>query len=301
MTAERPAPAGNSANKNRETIMFRKLAVGLAAVVVMAAAPAMAQSVKPIKILIVSGGGYHNYANQRVILEEGLKARLNADITHTFYDMKPDEDQTKPKLPIFTNPNYADGYDVVIHNECGAGVDDQAIVQTVLAPHKKGVPGVNLHCAMHSYRAGTWQQRVADDAPNGKWFEYLGIQSTGHGPQFPIVLKTVDPRNPIVSGLPEWSTPREELYNNVRVFEGVTPLISGQQPDNPDARAAGQVLTVAWTHLYGPARTKVFSTTLAHNEVTMKDARYLDLVARGVLWATGHLGPDGKPAAGYGK
>ena len=105
----------------------------------------------------------------------------------------------------------------------------------------------------------------------------------------------------MVKGLPEWTTPREELYNNVRVFDGITPLISGQQPANPDARAADQVLTVAWTHFYGPARTRVFSTTLAHNENTMSDARYLDLVARGVLWATGHLGDDGKAAPGYAR
>lgn len=281
--------------------MFRKLVAGLVAVAALAASPALAQTVKPIKVLIVSGGGYHNYANQRAILEAGLKARLNVDITHSFYDMKPDEDQTKPKLPIFTNPNYGDGYDVVIHNECGAGVDDQAIIQTVLAPHKKGVPGVNLHCAMHSYRAVNYRERVADGSPTGKWFEYLGIQSTGHGPQFPIELKIVEPQNPVVKGLAEWATPREELYNNVRVFEGVTPLISGQQPANPDARAAAQVLTVAWTHLYGPANTRVFSTTLAHNENTMSDGRYLDLVARGVLWATGHLDANGNPAPGYAK
>lgn len=281
--------------------MFRKLVAGLVAVAALAASPALAQTVKPIKVLIVSGGGYHNYANQRAILEAGLKARLNVDITHSFYDMKPDEDQTKPKLPIFTNPNYGDGYDVVIHNECGAGVDDQAIIQTVLAPHKKGVPGVNLHCAMHSYRAVNYRERVADGSPTGKWFEYLGIQSTGHGPQFPIELKIVEPQNPVVKGLAEWTTPREELYNNVRVFEGVTPLISGQQPANPDARAAAQVLTVAWTHLYGPANTRVFSTTLAHNENTMSDGRYLDLVARGVLWATGHLDANGNPAPGYAK
>jgi hypothetical protein len=29
------------------------------------------------------------------------------------------------------------------------------------------------------------------------------------------------------------------------------------------------------------------------------DARYLDLVTRGLLWATNHLTDDGKPAPGY--
>ena len=33
---------------------------------------------------------------------------------------------------------------------------------------------------------------------------------------------------------------------------------------------------------------------------TVEDPRYLDLVARGVLWATGHLKDDGTPAKGFG-
>jgi type 1 glutamine amidotransferase len=43
----------------------------------------------------------------------------------------------------------------------------------------------------------------------------------------------------------------------------------------------------------------VFSITLAHNESGIADPRYLDLVARGLLWATGHLGNDGQAEAGY--
>ena len=46
-------------------------------------------------------------------------------------------------------------------------------------------------------------------------------------------------------------------------------------------------------------KTKVFATTLGHNNETVADARYLDLVTRGLLWATGHLAEDGKPAPGY--
>jgi hypothetical protein len=33
---------------------------------------------------------------------------------------------------------------------------------------------------------------------------------------------------------------------------------------------------------------------------TVADARYLELVTRGVLWAAGKLADDGRPAAGYG-
>ena len=57
---------------------------------------------------------------------------------------------------------------------------------------------------------------------------------------------------------------------------------------------------VAWTNEYGPKKTRVFSTTIGHNTATVADARYLDLVTRGILWATGKLNDDGTPAAGYG-
>ena len=56
---------------------------------------------------------------------------------------------------------------------------------------------------------------------------------------------------------------------------------------------------VVWKNLYGPKKTRVFSTTLGHNTATVEDPRYLDLVARGVLWATGHLSEDGTAAAGF--
>jgi type 1 glutamine amidotransferase len=56
---------------------------------------------------------------------------------------------------------------------------------------------------------------------------------------------------------------------------------------------------VVWTNQYGPKNTRVFSTTIGHNNATVQDPRYLDLVTRGVLWATGHLKEDGTPAEGY--
>jgi type 1 glutamine amidotransferase len=44
---------------------------------------------------------------------------------------------------------------------------------------------------------------------------------------------------------------------------------------------------VAWTNEYGPNKTRVFSTTIGHNNDTVADARYLDLISRALLWTTG--------------
>jgi type 1 glutamine amidotransferase len=243
---------------------------------------------KPLRVLIVSGGGFHNYPQQRQLLEAGLKARLRVEVTQAFYDPKGDDQPTRPNLPVLSNPGYGDGFDVIIHNECAADESDPARLANVLAPHRKGTPAVNLHCAMHSYRSGAWREAVKPGADNANWFAFTGIQSTGHGPQSPVQLAVASPVHPIAKGLPAWTTPDEELYNNVSDF-GVTPVLTGSQPQAKDGRS----VTVAWTHTYGPAKARVFGLTLAHNETTMADPRYLDLVARGVAWASGHLKADG--------
>jgi type 1 glutamine amidotransferase len=43
-----------------------------------------------------------------------------------------------------------------------------------------------------------------------------------------------------------------------------------------------------WTKTYN-GKTKVFATTLGHNNATVADARYLDMLARGLLWSVGKL------------
>ncbi len=279
--------------------MHKRLPCALALALAFAL-PSGAQDPKPIKVLIVSGGGYHNYPVQRQLLEEGLKSRIHAEVTQVFYDPKPGDKATRPALPIYGNPRYADGYDVVLHNQCAADEDNPAVIDTVLAPHRAGTPGVNLHCAMHSYRFGDWRQPVQAGAANARWYEYTGIQSTGHGPQSPIRLAAAGTGHPIAAGFVPYVTPNEELYNNLTAF-GVTPVLTGVQPQAQNPAERGIAFNVAWTHLYGPNKAKVFSMTLAHNEGSMADPRYLDLVARGVLWATGHLGENGAVEPGYAR
>ena len=280
-----------------------KLIPALLALFALAVSAPAADAPKPLKVLLITGGCCHDYKHQKDILKIGLEARANitVDQVHT------DDGSTKPPLPIYGNPDYAKGYDLVIHDECAADIQDPAIIQGVLKPHREdGIPAVNLHCAMHCYRFGDFGKPVAAGADNSKWYEYLGLQSTGHGPQEPIAITFVDKESPITKGLEDWKTIKEELYNNVQILTGKA-LAKGKQivknkkkqADGTEAVEEKEVETVvAWTNLYG--KTRVFSATIGHNNETVQDARYLDLVTRGLLWATGKLGEDGKPVAGYG-
>lgn len=230
----------------------------------IATAVAAEPAVKPLKALLITGGCCHDYATQKDLLKQGIEARAHVEVEIVY---SPDS-STKARFDVYKKSDWAKGYDVIIHDECTSDVKEVAYVQNILAPHQSGVPAVNLHCAMHCYRTGT------DD-----WFKFVGIQSTGHGPQEPIHIRYVEKDHPIAAGLPDWATVNEELYNNVKLFDTATPLAKGKQGE--------QDFVVVWTNQYGS--TRVFNTTLGHNNETVGDPRYLDLVTRGLLWSCDKL------------
>jgi len=226
---------------------------------------------RPIKALLVTGGCCHDYAKQKELLKRGIESRAMVEVTLRHST----DTSTKARFEMYQSPDWADGFDVVIHDECSSDVTEIPYVENILAAHRKGVAAVNLHCAMHCYRTGR------DD-----WFQFVGIHSTGHGPQLPIDVVYVDRQHPVLQGLENWTTVNEELYNNVRLFETTKPLARGRQQVGNKL----EDVVVAWANTYGEGR--VFSTTLGHNNQTVGDARYLDLVTRGLLWSVGQLNAE---------
>ena len=226
---------------------------------------------------MIAGGCCHDYANQQTAIAAGIQARANVRVDVYWTD----NSTTTPVLPLFRKLNWAENYDVIIHDECAADIKDEALINRIVAVHQK-MPAVHLHCAMHSFRTGT-------DA----WFDHLGLQSSGHGPQLPIDIHFTDTDHPITRTLSDWTTIREELYNNVKVF-GARPLAIGKQKlggENPRVDEA----IVAWTneaHDTDRPRARSFSTTIGHNTETVRDPRYLELVTRGLLWSCDKLNDD---------
>src|SRR5947207_774582 len=209
----------------------------------------VAGAAKPLRVLLLTGGCCHDYAKQKDILKKGLEERINVvvDQVHT------NDSSTRPALAIFGNPDYAKGYDLVIHDECAADISDPAIIEGVLKPHRDGIPGVNLHCAAHCYRIGNPNDPVTPKTPHGFWFEYLGLQSSGHGPQRPISISFTNKEDSIVRGLADWTTINEELYNNIRIFETATAIARGAQTvTGRNATAKTNDFVVIWTNQYGP-------------------------------------------------
>jgi type 1 glutamine amidotransferase len=227
-----------------------------------------AEPPKPLKALLITGGCCHDYEKQKDLLKLGIEARAHVTVEQAHSS----DTSTKARFEIYKNKDWAKGYDVVIHDECTSDVTEAPYVENILAAHKGGVPAVNLHCAMHCYRTGT------DD-----WFKFVGIQSANHGPQLPIKISYVEMNHPITEVLDGWTTVNEELYNNVRVLDTAQALARGKQ----SAPGVDADYVVTWVNQYG--KTRVFSTTLGHNNDTVGDRRYLDLVTRGLLWSCDKL------------
>ena len=232
-----------------------------------------ADDVKPLRALLVLGGCCHDYNTQKDLLAKGISERAHVEVVIAY-----DTDKSTGHLnPVYENANWAEGFDVIIHDECSSDVKDLAIIDRILEPHRQGLPAVILHCGMHCYRSEGYPKKVTP------WFEFTGLQTTGHGRQAPINVGFVAPDSEITKGLADWTTVNEELYNNSedKLVETASALAIGQQEDAKNA-------TVVWTNNYRE-KTKVFATTLGHNNDTVGDARYLDLVTRGLLWSCGKL------------
>lgn len=237
---------------------------------------------KPLRALLVAGGCCHDYVKQHEILSQGIQARANVQVDVIWTDDK----STNPPLPLYEKIDWAKGYDVIIHDECAAGNNDKAVLTRILEAHKT-IPSVQLHCAMHSFRTG-----------EDRWFKHLGLQSNAHNWQKPISIKFVDAEHPITKGLADWTTINEELYNNVNLFDAHALAMGTQEQKSADGSIKPVQYIVAWINEKVGARS--FSTTIGHNNETVADARYLDLVTRGMLWSMDKLNADylGKPFSG---
>jgi type 1 glutamine amidotransferase len=237
---------------------------------------------KPIKALFICGGCCHDYLHQKDIITKGISARANVEWTIAY-----DPDKSTSHLnPIYQNPDWSKGFDVVVHDECSADVKDLDVINnTILKPHREGLPAVVLHCAMHCYRSEGWPKAVTP------WYELTGVRSTGHGAQLPIAITFTDKESPITKGLEDWTTIHEELYNNqYGILDSVHPLAHGKQTykDKKTGNEKTDDDVVVWTNTYN-GKTRVFGTTIGHNNETCNDPKYLDLVTRGLLWSVDKL------------
>ncbi len=252
-------------------------------------------STGPLKALLITGGCRHNYKFQAQALTEGvnkwmseepeIKAQLK--VLRGGADSSPDAVNnapvkwtivneggtgTKGQIGLYSSPDWAKPYNVIIHNECFADTDDGEYIRKITAAHKAGKPAMVIHCAMHSYRA--WK---SDD-----WREFLGVTSRHHEHQSRYPVRIIAPEHSIMKGFSSsWTTPMDELY----VIEKLWPTAKVLAVSKSEK--TGQEQPVVWANNYHG--TRVFGTTYGHSDDTFSDPIFIDLLARGFFWAAGTI------------
>ncbi len=108
-------------------ILFLSAAIAAALLLSPRAFTRETRAGKPLKALLITGGCCHDYTNQKKILSEGVSARANVE----WKIVQEGGNSTNHKVSLYENPNWAEGYDVVVHNECFADVSDPAFIKNV--------------------------------------------------------------------------------------------------------------------------------------------------------------------------
>jgi len=223
---------------------------------------------KPFRALLITGGCCHNYPFQTQQLTNAV-AKLGAVAWTVVME---GGSGTKAEISLYDNPDWAKGFDVVVHNECFADTTNSAYIRKITSAHKAGVPAVVIHCAMHTYRSTD-----IDD-----WREFLGATSRRHDHQGKYPVKLVAPTHQILKSVADdWVTAMDELYVIEKLWPTAKPLATSVSEQD------GKTYPVAWINQYGQAR--VFGTTYGHSDEAWRDENFLTLLSRGTLWAAGRL------------
>ncbi len=220
--------------------------------------PAKAPAARPLKALFFAGGGYHDYAKLAPLLTSKLSGPASVQFS------------VQTNMDLLANPNFADGYDVVVYDFCYDEADPRFLLNAMAAT-KAGKPAVLIHCAVHAFRR----------APEIKaWEEFCGMRSKIHDPYEPFTVDKTDVVHPTTKNFPDhWQDPGDELYQTIEFLPGSTALLKAKSPHD------GRVHTVCWVHEYGKGR--VFATTLGHDVKAADTAEYAQLLTDGILWAAG--------------
>jgi putative membrane-bound dehydrogenase-like protein len=262
-----PAPRVKPMQTLRKFVFAVTCLLGSASGLMTLSAPAQAEDPKPLRALLITGGCCHDYTTQKQLIKEGLEARANIEVTV----VQQGGTSTNSKIPLYEDPNWAEGYDVIIHDECFADASDPAWTQRVLKPHQDGIPAVVIHCAMHCYRDGT-----------DEWFKFCGVTSRRHGAHYAHEVLNRDAEHPIMESWgPGWANPAGELYWIEKIWPTAHPLAAAKN------REKGNEEVCVWTNDY--QGTRVFGTTLGHHNETVNHPKFLELLTRGTLWACGQL------------
>jgi type 1 glutamine amidotransferase len=214
-----------------------------------------------VRVLFLTGGGYHDFEVTPRTLVEGLDP--DPDLQLRILPMDPDG---KASHELSDTSLLDDGVDVILAYTQGELSLSPAARDKLMAAIEGGVGFVGLHCAADSHPGWTAYDQM------------LGGRFETHPPLGPVHVSVDDTLHPVTAGLPaEWDL-IDEFYH-LQGFDpaGKQVLMSGVSP------AGGARRPVTWAKSHGAGR--VVYTILGHTRDVHADARFRQLIGQALRWA----------------
>jgi uncharacterized protein len=254
-----------------------------AALVILSGVNGLAQTSKPVSVLIITGDHGHNWKETTPFLKELLtKAGHKVDVTE------------QPKLDLIS-ANLAK-YDVLLLNyrntPRGAMAnadsvwnDDNKRAFTEAVQMGKGL--VVYHHASSAFTGDSDFDREFEKITAGGW-----RKQGFHGKMHEFTVK-VQKEHPITRGIKSFPHGRDELYQNSLIPEGSQVLVTAYSDPSKDPKNTGKDEPMVWVSSYGKGR--VCQNALGHDVEAMKSTGFHTLLIRCVEWAA--TGETTYPAA----
>jgi len=222
---------------------------------------AITPSQKPIRILVITGG--HDYKKDQF---NQMLASLGKNITYQIAEF--------PSAFDMFLPENRSKYDVLVFYHMWQKItDEQAKVFADCI--KEGKPLVALHHSICAF----------DDWP--EYFNIIGGKyfhkpTTVNGKEYAACsyihdihfkAKVTDSKNPITKGVKDFDL-FDETYKGYYVEEGVTPLLTTDEPSSTPV--------IGWTKIYGKAR--VVTLQSGHDVPTFENPNFRRLLKNSIEW-----------------
>jgi type 1 glutamine amidotransferase len=165
-------------------------------------------------------------------------------------------------------------YDVIMFNTCLKSGLNKSRRETLLKALRQGKGLVALHCALWSFQ--DWPE----------WRKIIGGITLKHDPFGSYDVVVVDGNHPIAKDLPNKYKVTDEPYLVGERNQAMHIIVETAGKHGPDKIIEPQ----AWTTRYAGGR--VFTTTFGHDERVQTHPAFLKLLANGIRWASGRLGPS---------
>ena len=214
----------------------------------------------------------HDYGNQSGIIAKGVSARANI----TFDVKYQGGTDRNVKIPVYEKKDWAEAYDIIIHNECFGGVTDVDWVENIAITHRDtGIAAAVIHCSMHSYR----------NAKTDEWRKLLGVSSYSHEGHRAVTVENLAPKHPIMKTFRPSGNPEGELYKIRRsgpTPSGLAKRMARHQEGSPLHLDKHLRVACVWHHARSSQRDHATGC--------------LPRLLRGILWACNQLTKRATPS-----